>query len=90
MPNKKAMKPSRQPSGQGEKMPKLTHADLDELQAHGLWLLQDDPRMEGVFAKLCKAPCSRWQPTYKKLEGRVLNCHRCLSCRARKLSRSPK
>ncbi len=74
----------------GRKAPKITHADLDELQAHGLWLLQDDPRMPEAFERLTKEPCSRWQPAYKKLEGRTLDCHRCKPCRARALRRTAK
>ena len=49
--------------------------EMGQLEAHGLYLLEDDPRMKTVFAKVARKPCLK-------------ACGKCIPCRARSLRRA--
>lgn len=65
----------------------LTHQELDELKAHGLHLLHDDPLMVGLFRKQTRVACSR-QAKVPLGQDQGRECGRCLFCRARALRRA--
>ena len=46
--------------------------EMAELEAHGLHLLEDDPRMKLTFARVAAKPC-------------LQACGKCIPCRARAL-----